>query len=83
MEGDVESIKNAKFLLYCFEWMFGLKTNYHKSEVVTFGYEDEQQQEIANSLNCRVGQLQMTNMGFPISDKSLGMNAFNRVVEKR
>jgi hypothetical protein len=36
-EGDERSIKNMKFLLYCFEWLSGLKINYHKSEVVTFG----------------------------------------------
>lgn len=39
-EGDAKSIKHIKFLLYCFEWMPGLKINYHKSEVVTFGYSN-------------------------------------------
>lgn len=42
-EGDEESITNIKLLLYCFEWMSGLKINYHKSEVVTFGFEGEEQ----------------------------------------
>lgn len=82
MEGDAESIKNAKFLLYCFEWMSGLKINYHKSELVTFGYEENQQIEIANALNCKIGQLPMTYLGIPISDKALGISAFKPVVEK-
>lgn len=72
IEGDEESVMNTKFLLYCFEWMSGLKINYHKSEVVTFGYEEEQQLRIANALNCKVGHLPMTYLGFPISDKHLG-----------
>lgn len=67
VEGDPESIKNVKFLLYCFEWMSGLKINYHKSEVVTFGYDDSEQQNIANALNCKVGAT--TNDIPRISDK--------------
>jgi hypothetical protein len=38
-EGDESSIKSMKFLLYCFEWLLGIKINYHKCEVVTFGME--------------------------------------------
>ena len=79
---DRESIKNLKFLLCYFEWMSGLKINYHKSEVVVFGCSDEQTQEIANSLNCKVGHLPMTYLGFPISAKNLGLAAFRGVVEK-
>lgn len=82
MEGDAESIKNVKFLLYCIEWMTGLKINYHKSEVVTFGYGGDQQEDIANALNCKVGQLPMTYLGFPISDRSLGISAFKHIIDK-
>jgi hypothetical protein len=31
VSSDTESIKNLKFLLYCFGWMLGLKINNHKS----------------------------------------------------
>ena len=78
---DRESIKNLKFRLCYFEWMSGLKINYHKSEVVVSGCSDEQTQEIANSLNCKVGHLPMTYLGFPISAKNLGLAALG-VVEK-
>lgn len=81
-EGDPDSIKNIKFLLYCFEWMSGLKINYHKSEVVAFGYKELQLQEIANALNCKVGKLPMTYLGFPISDRHLGATAFGYVIDK-
>lgn len=36
------SITNLKILLYCFEWLSGLKINYHKSEVILFGYSQEE-----------------------------------------
>lgn len=60
IEGDIESIKNTKFLLYYFKWMSGLKINYHKSEVVTFGYEGDHRWDIANAINCKLGQLPIT-----------------------
>jgi hypothetical protein len=81
-EGDERSIKNMKFLLYCFEWLSRLKINYHKSEVVTFGIGEEEEEKIANMLNCGVGRLPMKYLGFPISDSRLGVNAFKDIVEK-
>lgn len=71
-----------KFLLYCFEWMSGLKINYHKSEVIIFGVEENVQNRIANALNCTVGSLPMTYLGVPISDRVLGAGAFNFLVAK-
>ena len=55
MDCEDSTIRNMKFLLYCFEWMLGLKINYHKNEVVVFGVLEEEQWRIANMLNCKVG----------------------------
>lgn len=62
--------------------MSGLKINYHKSEVITFGGTEQDTQRIANLLNCKVGRLPMKYLGFPISVKNLGMGAFKGLVEK-
>ena len=62
---DDESITNMKFLLYCFEWMSGLKINYHKSEVYVFGVEETRQIEISNMLNCKIEKLPMTRSYLP------------------
>jgi hypothetical protein len=35
--GSRNFITNLKLVLYCFEWLIGLKINYHKSEVYSFG----------------------------------------------
>ena len=72
-------IKVMKFLLYCFEWMSGLKINYHKSEVIVFGVEEEEQQRIANMLNCKIGKLPMTYLGIPISEKNLRLKDFTNM----
>jgi hypothetical protein len=39
-EGDDTSIINMKFILYFFDWLSGLKINYHKSEAHIFGMEE-------------------------------------------
>ena len=73
---DDESIINIKFLLYYFEWMSGLKINYHKSEVLVFGVSKEGQDRTANMLNYQVGTLPMTY------HKTVGVKGFERILEK-
>jgi hypothetical protein len=51
IEGDVGSIINMKFILYCFEWMSDLKMNYHKSEAFVFGMDENEKSRVANMLN--------------------------------
>jgi hypothetical protein len=81
-EADGTSITNMKFLLYCFEWMSGLKIKYHKSELVTFGVDKETEEKFANMLNCTVGGMPLKYLGFPISSKRLGVKAFTGLGEK-
>ena len=69
-------IRNMKFLLYCFEWLSGLKINYHKSEVLVFGVDEAEQNRIANMLNYKIGTLPMKYLGIPISDGNLGGERF-------
>ena len=52
------------------------KINYHKSEMVTLGMEEEEQDLVANMLNCKVGMMPITYLGFPISDRYIGIQAF-------
>jgi hypothetical protein len=82
IEGDDKSITNMKFILYCFEWISGLKINYHKSDAFIFGMDEERQIRIANMLNCQLGSLPMEYLGIRVSDKKLGKGAFVRVPEK-
>jgi hypothetical protein len=82
IEGDVNSVVNMKFILYCFEWLSGLKINYHKSEAIFFGMEEEEQVRIANMLNCKVGSLPMRYLGIPLSDVKLGKVALAEIPEK-
>jgi hypothetical protein len=60
-----QSIRNLKLILYCFEWLTGLKINYHKSEVFIFGAAHEEE-SMANMLNCVKGNFPMKYLGIPI-----------------
>jgi hypothetical protein len=81
VDGSDTSILNLKLILYCFEWMSGLKINYHKSEVYVFGV-DQQEERIANMLNCKLGEWPMKYLGIPISEQRLGINAFSGLKDK-
>ena len=82
LDGRYNSILSLKLILYCFEWLFGLKINFHKSDVYVFGVEQEQKEQIANMLNCRLGDWPMRYLGLPLSDHRLGIQAFSGVVDK-
>jgi len=75
-DGSDKSITNLKILLYCFEWLSGLKINYHKSEVILFGFSQEEKEREANMLNYRLGALPIKYIGIPVLDSFLGIPAF-------
>ena len=79
---EEEYILNLKFLLYCFEWMLGLKINYHKSEVYVLGVEKEVAISVANMLNCKSGQLPMTYLGIDIGERKINKNVAGRIISK-
>jgi hypothetical protein len=82
VEGDEQSIINMKFILYCFEWLSGLKINYHKSKTYVFEMEEEKKVKISNMLNCRLGEMPLKYLGVPIFDTKVGMGAFAGSIEK-
>jgi len=79
VNGSDQSIINLKLILYYFEWMTGLKINYHKSEVFVFGYSQPDKERLANMLNSALGVLPLKYLGIPISDHHLGMGAFGPI----
>jgi hypothetical protein len=79
VEGDEQSIIYMKFILHCFEWLSGLKINYHKSGAYVFEMDEEEKGKISNMLNCRLGEMPLKLL--PLMEL-LGMGAFDGVAEK-
>jgi mannosylglycoprotein endo-beta-mannosidase len=71
LQPDALGLANLKFLLLCFENMSGLRINFHKSEVMVLGSTDQEQETIANLLNCKKGTFPFTYLGLPISDRAV------------
>jgi hypothetical protein len=82
VDGTDLSILNLKLILYCFEWLSGLKINFHKSEVFVFGVPQQQKEKMANMLNCKLECWPMTYLGIPISEGRLGRNTFTSLKNK-
>ena len=55
IDGSERFILSLKLILYCFEWLSGLKINYHKSDIYVFEEDQERKEVLANMLNCRLG----------------------------
>jgi hypothetical protein len=79
---SVRSIVNLKLILYCFEWLSGLKINFHKSELYVFGVDQHEKERMANMLNCILGSLPLKYLGIPISDGHLNSSEFLPILEK-
>jgi hypothetical protein len=75
VDGNDASIVNMKLILYCFEWLSGLKINYHKSKAYIFGMGQKDKRRIANMLNCQLGELPMKYLGIPLDTTKLGREA--------
>ena len=82
MELKEDYILHMKFLLYCFEWMSGLKINYYKSEVFVVGVNQEDAQSVANKLDCNLGKFPLTYLGIAIGDKDLKGKASANMISK-
>jgi len=76
IDGSESSVLNLKLILYCFEWLSGLKINFHKSDVYVFGVEQSEKENLANMLNCSLGEWPMKYLSIPISPNRLGISAF-------
>jgi hypothetical protein len=79
IDGSERSITNLKLILYYFEWLSGLKINYHKSEVYVFGVQQGDKELMANMLNC-VLELPLKYLGIPVCDKHFTMGAFDPMI---
>jgi hypothetical protein len=82
IDGSESSIRNLKLILYCFEWMSGLKINFHKSEVFVSEADQGEKERLANMLNYKLGELPLKYFGIPVSDRHLSMSAFLSISQK-
>jgi hypothetical protein len=69
--GSELDIAKIKFLVLYFEEMSALRIHFHNSKVVVLGYSDEDQQRIADNLNCSLASILITYLGMPVRDTKI------------
>jgi hypothetical protein len=55
LKNNLDNVVNLKWILSCFEQMFGMRINFHKCDLIAINVEEEEAQIIAQSLCCRLG----------------------------
>jgi retron-type reverse transcriptase len=71
LEHDLDKEKNMKLLLLAFEQVWGLKINYHKSEIFFFGQANEVKDQYQQLFGCRNGDYPFKYLGMPMHYRKL------------
>ena len=82
LENNIESAKNIKWLLACFEQMSGLRINFHKCHLVPINTNEEEAQCVAQALSCGLGSFPLKYLGFPLHHSKLRREDLQPVVDK-
>jgi hypothetical protein len=82
MNNNVECARNLKWILTCFELMSDMIVNYHKSELVPLGVENEEIQIFAQIFGCPVGNLPIKYLGIPLHYQNLRREDLQPLVDK-
>lgn len=82
LQADLQMIEALKILLIGFENLSGLKINFSKSEIVPLNLIEEEGQQIAAILGCKLVSLPITYLGLPLHWKKLGINDWNILIGK-
>jgi hypothetical protein len=71
LEDDLEKAKNLKLVLSAFEKLSGLKINFHKREIFSFGETKERTSEYVELFGCKEGPFPFRYLGIPMSPRGL------------
>jgi hypothetical protein len=67
LRNDETSVRNLKWILTCFEMMFEMRINYHKSELILVNIVDEGVLQIYSDVfRCPVGVFPIKYLGIPL-----------------
>ena len=54
---------NLKHVIMWFEQIFGMRVNFHKSEIITLNLQEEDTQRVASIFNCPIGSFPLKYLG--------------------
>lgn len=65
-----------------FEQIFGMRVNFHKSELIILNVGMEETQRIASIFNCPIGSLPLKYLGVPLHHSKLTREDLQPLVDK-
>jgi hypothetical protein len=68
--------------MVCFEKIFGMKINYHKSDLTLVLLEDEEIQEYAKVCCCKIGSFPFRYLGVPLHYEKLRREDIQPIVDR-
>jgi len=83
LKNDLDKARNLKWLLVCFEHLSGLKINYDKSDLLTIGLlEEEEENDMAKIFCCKKGEFPLKYLGVPLHHSKLRKDDIQPIVDK-
>jgi hypothetical protein len=82
LQDNTEKARNIKLLLYIYEQMSGLKTNFDKSDIILVGRDNNLAAIYAEIFNCQVSIFPIKYLGVPVSASKLHISDWVKLEEK-
>ena len=67
LQFDLQTLRNVRVILSCYEALSGMKINFEKSEIFSVGLSVVEMDVAAEMLGCKSGVLPMKYLGMPVS----------------
>ena len=82
LENRLHFARNLKWFLACFEYMSGLRINYHKTDLMTIHVEPEEARACAQVFCCKLSEFPCKYLGVPLHFSQLKKEDLQPVVDK-
>ena len=82
LENDIEKASTLKWLLVCFEHMFGMKISYDKSDLLTIGMSEDSINAFAKLFCCKKSEFPIMYLGVPLHYSKLNRADLQPVIDK-
>ena len=82
LQNDLNQCMNLKWILSCFEQIYGLRINFRKCDLVPINVEANDAQVFAQSLSCRLGSFPIKYLGVPLHHKKRRKEDLQPILDK-
>jgi hypothetical protein len=82
LEYDYMSACHLKWVMVCFEKLYGMKINYSKSDMTTINLDEDESANYAKILCCKLGSFPFKYLGVPLHHEKLRGEDIQPIVDK-